>query len=147
MIYNLETNLTLNSTTTRDAICRPVDMYKYILTQTCSEHDCVYDASPYSFAKAFASISRGFAYRAFFEDEQKMLVVRDQLVQYVLKNVNAEQSTEIVLKLEDTKLEPYSHTMDDSDIEERGRSSDQSSHKRKASQSPIRDREATRRRL
>lgn len=121
-------------------------MYKYIFTQTCIEHDCLYDVSPYTFAKAFASISRGFAYRAFFEDEQKMLVVRDQLVQYILKNINAEQSTEIVAKLEDTKLEPYKETMDDSDVEDRGRTAEPASRKRKALQSPIRERDEIRRR-
>lgn len=118
-------------------------MYKYLFVETCTERDCIYDVSPYSFAKAFASISRGFAYRAFFEDEQKLLVVCDQLVQYILKNIDAEQSTEIVGKLEDTKLVPYD-AKDISD-EDRGRTADSSSRKRKASQSPERDIEPRRR--
>lgn len=121
-------------------------MYKYIFMETCSAHDCIYDVSPYGFAKAFASISHGFAYRAFFEDEQKMLVVRDQLVQYILKNIDAEQSTVIVDKLEDTKLVPYSEVMETSEAEaERGRNTEASSRKRKASQSP--EHEETRRRF
>lgn len=114
-------------------------MYKYIFSLACVEHDCIYDISPYSFAKAYACISRGFAYRAFFEDEQKMLVVREQLIQYILKNVDAEHSTSLVGRLEDTQLEQYRIQVDDSVEEVRGRTNDNSTRKRKASKSPERE--------